>query len=617
MLAHVNDAPLTMAFLSQAYRQKTLHPRDVAHEVFRRIERDRNRLGAVWLYIEPRERVEAVAEGLDERREAGEALPLFGVPFAVKDNIDVAGVPTTAGCTALSTVPVEHARVVARLIDAGAIFVGKTNLDQLATGLVGVRSLFGIPTNPFDDRVIPGGSSSGSAVAVAAGQVSFALGTDTAGSGRVPAALNNVVGLKPSRGLLSTSGVVPACRSLDCVSVFALSVEDACAVAEVARAFDASDPYSRPDADRVSFVPGRLPAAFRFGVPRQSDLVFFGDTEARRCFGAAVRQLARKGGEPAEIDFGPFREAGHLLYEGPWVAERLAVGQELLAQHPEALLPVIREILTEAMGVDAIAAFRGMYRLEELRRRASRTWDAVDFLVVPTVPTIYTVAEVLEEPRRLNAQLGVYTNFVNLLDFAALAVPAGFRRDGLPTGITLIGPHASDGTLAAVGSAYHRSLDLPLGATGQKDEAASEISPQRDRPARGLEGVLLAVVGPHVSGLLLNRQLREAGATLVRTCRTERAYSLFALPETTPPNAGMIRALHRETGAAIEVEVWTMAVEAFGGFVARVPAPFCVGTVSLEDGTSVHGLLCEPHATRGAKDISRHGGWRAYLEAEK
>jgi allophanate hydrolase len=610
------DTALTISSLSSAYERGTLRPQDVVEEVFGRLDGDRNRLQNVWLHVEQREKVEARATRLEQEREAGKALPLFGIPFAVKDNIDVAGVPTTAGCTAYARTPSTDATVFHRLQAAGALFVGKVNLDQLATGLVGVRSPFGIPTNPFDEKMIPGGSSSGSAVAVAAGHVSFALGTDTAGSGRVPAAFNNVVGLKPTRGVLSTSGVVPACRSLDCVSVFAMTVGDASLVAEAAKGFDPSDPFSRPDANMVRFVAGRCPPAFRFGVPQDKDLDFCGDEEARRCFDEAATRLFRLGGQRVEVDFGPFGEAGNLLYDGPWLAERLFVGQDLLSRTPEALLPVIREILSEATRIDAVTAFRGMYRLEELKRITARTWDDIDVLVVPSTPTIYTVAEVLREPRRLNAHLGRYTNFVNLLDLAALAVPAVFRRDRLPSGITLIGPRGSDATLAALGAAFHRSLALPLGATGHPHDASRAELSDADRPQTPTESVLLAVVGAHLSGLPLNHQLQQAGGVLVRKCRTQASYRLFALPRTSPPKPGMIRVAPPDAGMAIEVEVWSVPTAAFGGFVAGVPAPLSIGTVFLEDGTSVHGFLCEHHALQGAEDISRFGGWRGYLARE-
>jgi allophanate hydrolase len=600
MLESLHQRALTIPFLREAYESGAVGPRQIADEVLARIGPDDDNRKRIWIHLDE-EGVRMAASLLGNRRTSAASLPLYGIPFAVKDNIDVAGVPTTVGCPALSRVATTDAQVVARLVAAGALFVGKTNLDQLATGLAGVRSPYGVAPNPFDATMIPGGSSSGSAVAVSTGQVTFALGTDTAGSGRVPAGFTNIVGLKPSRGLLSTTGVVPACRSLDCVSILALTVEDASAVAEVAKGFDPTDPFSRPGANQSRFAPGPAPKSFRFGVPSGGDLVFFGDKEAEQCFANSVRGVERLGGRAVPIDFTPFRDTGRLLYEGPWVAERLVAGGELLSRFPGELLPVIREILSEARSLDAVAAFKGFYQLEALRRRAAQIWELIDVLVVPTAPTIYSIEEVLAEPRRNNSRLGVYTNFVNLLDLAALAVPAQFRPDGLPSGITLIGPHGTDAWLASLGSVFHASTGVPLGNT-------------REMPG---ERFAIAVVGAHLSGLPLNHQLRDAGAILLRKCRTAPLYRLYALPATTPPKPGMIRIVAPETGHEIEVEVWSMPAATYGGFVAGVPSPLSIGTISLEDGSSVQGFLCEPYAVVGATDISHHGGWRAYLEQKQ
>jgi allophanate hydrolase len=590
---------LTLSFLKEQYRSGKVGPEQVVEEVLSRIGPQSEARARTWIHLDE-QKVRHAAALLAKRHDA-QSLPLYGIPFAVKDNIDVSGMPTTAGCPALSRVASADAQVVARLVAAGALVIGKTNLDQLATGLVGVRSPYGVAPNPFGESAIPGGSSSGSAVSVSAGQVTFALGTDTAGSGRVPAGFTNIVGLKPSRGMLSTSGVVPACRSLDCVSVFALTVEDAATVAEVAKGFDPTDPYSRSYADENRFTPRMAPSSFRFGVPSGEDLVFFGDTHADQAFANAVRALERMGGRAVPVDFAPFRETGRLLYEGPWVAERLVAGGEILSRDPEALLPVIQDILSEARSLDAVAAFRGLYELESLRRVTARAWDLIDVLVVPTAPTIYSIDQIRAEPRKLNARLGVYTNFVNLLDLAALAVPASMRPDGLPSGITLIGPHGTDAWLASVGSAFHRSTGLPLGHTGETQGTRSTV----------------AVVGAHLSGLPLNHQLRDAGASLVRACRTAPIYRLYALPNTTPPKPGMVRVGAADTGHAIEVEVWSIPSSTYGAFVAGVPAPLSIGTLLLEDGTSVQGFLCEPYALTGATDISHHGGWRAYLREKK
>jgi allophanate hydrolase len=419
---------------------------------------------AIWISRSSESAVRARARELDVEAAADPSivarLPLFGIPFAVKDNIDVAGMPTTAACPAFAYTPAETAPIVARLLAAGAVLLGKTNLDQFATGLVGTRSPYGVPRNPFDARFIPGGSSSGSAVAVATGLVSFALGTDTAGSGRIPAAFNNIVGLKPTRGLLSTRGVVPACRSLDCVSVLALTAEDASTVFNVAAVFDAGDPLARaPDAT----VASRFGSRFRFGVPAWPDLEFFGDEAAAAMFGAAIGILEKAGGTSLEIRFAPFRDAGRLLYEGPWVAERLHATQALLSENPDAVLPVTRSILEDARGYSALDAYRAQYELAALRRAVDGAFATVDVLLLPTAGTIYESAAVAAEPKRLNANLGLYTNFVNLLDLAAIALPAGFGESGLPFGISLIAQTFRDSALLDLGTRFQEIVGLPLG----------------------------------------------------------------------------------------------------------------------------------------------------------
>ena len=420
---------------------------------------------AVWISRSSENELRARARELDTEAVADPGtiarLPLFGIPFAVKDNIDVAGMPTTAGCPAFAYVPAETAPVVCRLLAAGAVLLGKTNLDQFATGLVGTRSPYGVPHNPFDARFIPGGSSSGSAVAVAAGLVSFALGTDTAGSGRVPAAFNNIVGLKPTRGLISTRGVVPACRSLDCVSVFALTASDAAAVFDVAVGFDADDPLTRPSKPTVIASFG---SHFRFAVPPSSDLEFFGNDRARSLFGAAIELLERVGGTTVEVPFAPFRDAGRLLYDGPWVAERLHATQALLCENPDAMLPVTRSILEGAHQYRALDAYRGQYRLAMLRRAADGVFAEVDVLLLPTAGTVYETAAVAAEPLQLNRNLGLYTSFVNLLDLAAIALPAGFGDNALPFGVSLIAPAFRDLALLDLGDRFQQVARLPRGA---------------------------------------------------------------------------------------------------------------------------------------------------------
>lgn len=554
-------------------------PANTVREVYRRIaERGED---AVWIHLPP---IDEVLAQLPPDR----TLPLFGLPFAVKDNIDVAGWSTTAACPDFAYMAERDATVVGRLRGAGAILIGKTNMDQFATGLVGTRSPYGIPRSVFDERYISGGSSSGSAVAVAAGLVSFSLGTDTAGSGRVPAAFNNIVGLKPTRGLLNPRGVVPACRSLDCVSIFATSVADAQEICALAECYDPDEAFSRvrPGANRES------PLSSRFGVPRAEQLEFFGDNEAAALFAQTVERLERLGHERVEIDHAPFRDAGRLLYSGPWVSERLAAIQPFFEQHADALHPVVRQILTDAAKYSAVDAYRGLYELERLRQFAARAWEQIDVLLLPTTPTIYTVNEVIADPVRLNGNLGIYTNFVNLLDLCGIAVPAGFRpSNGLPFGVTLLAP------------AFHESNLCTL-ARQLLGEAVESV-PRSDK-------VALAVAGAHLSGQPLNYQLTERRGRLLRTCRTAPHYRLYALTNTTPPKPGLVRAPAIAAGG-IEVEIWTLDFAAFGDFVAQVPPPLVIGTLELEDGTTCKGFLCEWYALEHSQEITSHGGWRAYL----
>ncbi len=415
------------------------------------------------IFISLRDEADAIAEA---RALSGVAKdrPLLGVPVAVKDNIDVKGLPTTAACPAFSYDPAADATSVARLRAAGAIIIGKTNLDQFATGLVGVRSPYGVPRNPFDARLIPGGSSSGSAVAVAAGLVPLALGTDTAGSGRVPAGLNNIVGLKPSLGLISTKGVVPACRTLDCVSVFALTVDDGMTALAAMAGPDNADPYSRAHA--LGAVEP-MPRGMRIGVPMSGQRVFFGDKQAAQSYDGAVARFAKLGAAIVEIDVEPFYETARLLYEGPWLAERYLAIRSMLASSPDAIHPVTRAIILEGARPTAADAFAAFYKLEELRRVRDHVFNKIEALVLPTMPTVYTVDQVLADPIQLNSRLGTYTNFVNLLDLCGLAVPAAMRSDGAPSGITLLAPAGRDAALATIGRAFHADTGLPLGAIGR------------------------------------------------------------------------------------------------------------------------------------------------------
>ena len=565
-----------------------------AGEVMARIAAYDSIQAQAWIERFSQSAVIEAARGVDERVAAGETLPLAGTFCAVKDNIDVAGLPTTAACPAYLYRPERAAPVVERLIAAGAVVVGKTNLDQFATGLVGARSPYGIPACVFNRAYVSGGSSAGSAVAVAAGLVDFALGTDTAGSGRVPAAFNGLLGFKPTKGRWSSRGVVPACRSLDCVTVFTHDTALAATVDDVVAGFDEADPYSR----RAPAKPA-LPAAFRFGVPRPDQLQFFGDLEAEAMFAAAVQRVMAAGGTPVEADIDPLLEAAQLLYAGPWVAERTAALEGILRDAPGAVHPVVRAIVQPGAGLSAVETFRGLYQLQAFARTAERMWQGIDTLLLPTTGTIYRIAEVLAEPFALNANLGRYTNFVNLLDLAAIAVPAGFRLNGTGFGVTLIGPAWSDRALLDLATRY------------------LETSPMPEPPALDTAGkpqtVRLCVVGAHLAGMPLHWQLISRDARLVAKTCTAPAYKLYAIANSTPPKPALIHV--GEGGGSLEVEVYELDVAAFGSFVVEVPPPLAIGTVTLEDGSSVKGFVAEPRAIEGASDITALGGWRAYISS--
>jgi allophanate hydrolase len=531
------------------------------------------------------------------------SLPLYGIPFAIKDNIDLVGLPTTAACPEFAYTPDQHASVVQRLIGAGAIPLGKTNLDQFATGLNGTRSPYGACRNAFNPDFISGGSSSGSAVAVALGLASFSLGTDTAGSGRVPAAFNNLVGHKPSCGALSTRGVVPACRSLDAVSIFALTTEDAERVLAVAAGFDAADEYSRPLAPH-GFDFGRA-AGFRFGVPLAKDLKFFGNAEAKRLFGESVQRMKTLGGTPVEVDLAPFLETARLLYGGPWVAERYLAIRDFFDAQSDKVFPPVREIIAGGRDVSAADTFAHLYKLRAFKRTCDAVWDDIDVMLTPTAGTIYRVEEMQADPIRLNSSLGYYTNFMNLLDLAATAVPAGFQNDGLPFGVTLIAPPHQDGPLLHLASRMQQALGGRLGATDHALPQAEPLSLLPDGQVR------VAVVGAHLSGLPLNRQLTERNARLVATMQTAPRYRFYALPDGKRP--GLIQV--EDGGAAIACEVWEMPASQFGSFVAGIPAPLGIGKLELVDGSSVNGFICEGIGIADAQDITEFGGWRAWLAA--
>ncbi|SDO28056.1 allophanate hydrolase [Methylobacterium phyllostachyos] len=579
-------------------------PRTVVAEAYRRLAA----IGdpGIFLALVPEAEAQAAAAALPSFDPA--ALPLWGVPFAVKDNIDVAGLPTTAACPDFAHTPAETAPAVARLQAAGAILIGKTNLDQFATGLVGLRTPYPAPRNAIDPAYVPGGSSSGSAVAVAHGIVAFALGTDTAGSGRVPAALNNVVGLKPSLGSISSRGMLPACRTLDTLSVFAGTVADADAAFRVMLGFDGADPWSR--ALPVPPAPAGLPPGLRLGLPDAASLRFGGDGLSEAAFAASAADLETLAGAAALVDLAPMFAVAALLYDGPWVAERYAAIRPIMETRPEILHPTTRAVIAAAGRYSAADAFAGLYSLAELRRHADAVWDRVDVLAVPTYPRPQTCAAVRADAIGPNSELGTYTNFVNLLDWCALAVPGRPRADGFPAGITLLAPRGSDGLLAALGARLHAAAAGRIGA-GVSPVPAAEAGPVRARPGE----IELAVVGAHLSGLPLNRELATHGARYLRAVTTEPEYRLYALPGGPPHRPGLLR-VSDDRGGAIETEVWALSPAAFGAFVATIPEPLGIGTLRLADGTAPKGFLVESAGVAGAADITRFGGWRRYVASQ-
>ncbi len=596
-----NDHVYSLDFhsLSERYRTGETTPTAVIRDIYERIEQYAD--PAVWIYLAPIADSLARAKALEDK--TPDQLPLYGLPFAIKDNLDWVGVPTTAGCPAFAYTPERSATVVEQLCAAGAIPIGKTNLDQFATGLVGTRSPYGVCRNPFDVDYIPGGSSSGSGVAVSAGLVSFALGTDTAGSGRVPAAFTNIVGLKPTRGLISTRGLVPAVRSLDCVSIFALTCADAASVLQVAGGYDAEEIFSRQsEVKPISKIDG-----LRVGIPDQLD--FFGNTDAEQNYRAAIARLQNLGCQIVEINFQPFAETAQMLYGGPWVAERLAAIADFL--NPEVMNPVVYAIINSGKTYDAVATFRAFYQLAGLRQQADLTWQDIDVMAIPTTGTIYTVAEVEAEPIQLNSNLGRYTNFVNLLDLSALSIPSGFQTNGLPTGLTLVATAWQEALLVQLGSVFHAQLGGNLGATQHPLPAFSEPAMPSLSSASQPDQIKVAVVGAHLTGQPLNYQLTEQGATLVQSCKTSPIYKLYALKEKIP-KPGLVRQADNN-GSAIAVEVWQMPVAGFGRFVELVQSPMGIGTLVLENGEPMKGFICEPFAIANAPEISHFGGWKAYL----
>jgi allophanate hydrolase len=593
----LSELSLNIGSLQAHYRSGSLTPGDVIREVYRRIRALPDI--PIWIHLLPEEDAMRTAEALP----GSASSPVFGIPFAIKDNIDAANLPTTAGCPMFSYVAEQDATTVGHLKKAGGILIGKTNLDQFATGLVGARSPYGACSTVFHPEYISGGSSSGSAVAVAAGLVSFALGTDTAGSGRVPAAFNNLVGLKPTRGILSTHGVVPACRSLDCVSLLCLTAEDAAAVFSIAAGYDRNDPYSRHLPPKKSVA-----STYRIGIPTPLALSMV-EHGYLALFNKAGERLASLGHTLVEIDIRPFLQAAQLLYGGPWVSERFAAVGLFVKDHAEAVHPVVRDIILSGEKYSAVDLFNGQYALNRFRQETSDTWNVADFLLLPTAPDIFRIAEVESDPVALNSRLGVFTNFVNLLDLAAVAAPAGFRADGLPFGITFVGQTFSDRSLLALVASYLGSLRPSLGGTRVP-------YPETFAPAKEIDSdrIMIAVAGAHLTGEPLNYQLTARDGRFIRNAKTAPSYQLFALPGTSPSKPGLVR-VGAETGRSIDLEVWELPTAEFGNFLKEVPSPLTIGMIHLSDGRVVKGFLCEEVIAKDALNISEFGGWKTYLKS--
>jgi len=636
---------LPIPLLSEKYEKGELTVSQTVEEVMNRMSNDK----ASWIFKIPQHHIKSKAENLDEKLRSNpnitKELPLFGIPFSVKDNIDLASFPTTAGCPDYSYVPWSNNPVVDKLEEAGAICVGKNNMDQFAAGLVGVRSPYGIPVNPFNPDFCPGGSSSGSGVVVSTGQVSFSLGTDTAGSGRIPACFTNTVGLKPSKGLLSTRGMVPACRSLDCMSIFALTCNDAWKVLQLGKGFDFEDEYSRQEPVIPPTRIGKNPSALTFAIPRPSDLKFYSEKEeSSAIFNKALEILESLSLVPGKeeknpivpIDFTPFTSVAKILYDGPWTAERLSAIENFFFTNPDSIHPVTRGIIGKGKNFTAVQTFNSMRTLEKLKKEAYREIKekGVDVLVVPTASITPTIEEIKQVPTGINTVMGYYTNFVNLLDLCAVALPVDFMKSlGMPTGITLIAPAFNDELLYSIASEFQRKRDIVLGTS--KTLSYSSLPSQYNTSAPPLrkyvkkdtagdnKWVEIAVVGAHLSGLALNHRLLNLGAQLVRKAKTSNNYELYDItkPNDKVSRPGLVRLPEGKTAdKQIDVEVWKIPSQYVGEFLsANVSAPLAIGNIELDPSTSpvtsVLGYVCQDYATSNGKNITSFGGWRPYVES--
>lgn len=600
-----NDATgsLDLVTLKKAYANGTLTPTRVINAIYDRIAARGD--DHVWIYLVARENALAAARELESQ--GYDDRPLWGIPFSVKDCNDILGLPTTNALKEGTYIAQSSGQALDRLFEAGALLIGKTNMDQFGIGLVGMRTPYGACSCVFNERYISGGSSSGSGVSVAAGLSSFSVANDAAGSGRVPAGFNNIVGIKPTPGLVSNACVSGGgcVKTIETLSVFALTVEDGMDVLTLMAGYDPSYPFSKPEADAVPLIPVTPPPSFRFGVPAGNALRFFGDTEAERLFTEAITRLTAMGGEKVEVDFTPFEETQRILYDGPWISERALSLDSVLENHREAIHPVTRQILSKSGNFTALDTFAAIHRIAELKCETRAVWDGIAVLMVPTTPTIYTKEEIEANPIELNSRLGIYTNFVNLMGLCGIAVPNGFRNDGVPLGVTFLAPGFQEARAAGIAAAFHKETGLKLA----KFDNPYPTPVEQALPEGYRE---IAVVGAHLSGMPLNHELVERGGFFRRSTFTSGDYKLYLLAGTVPAKPGLIRA---EVGASVAVEIWALPVAGFGDFIGRIPAPLGVGKLTLADGSQVTGFLCESTAIAGQPDITSYGGWRSYSQS--
>ncbi len=599
---------LSITELHERYRNGLLSPATLIADITEKIKSFEE--NNIWIHPLDEDELEVYISNLQGK--GPDELPLYGIPFAIKDNIDLVGIATTAACPEFSYIPKENAFAVQLLIDAGAIPIGKTNLDQFAAGLVGTRSPYGAVKNAFDPAYVSGGSSSGSAVAVALGQVSFALGTDTAGSGRVPVAYNNLVGLKPTKGRISTSGLVPACRSLDCISIFALNPDDVSEVFNIVDCYDPADIYSRVSTDTTKSK------KYKIGVPDRSFLKFFGNKDYKNLFDDFVNEIlnekigsgvnTEESYELVNIDFTPFINTANLLYQGPWLAERYAAIDDFIDSNPDAIFPVTKNIILPAKDIGAVETFKKLYELQALKKETDKILEQVDFVVTPTVGTKYRIDEVNDEPIKLNSNLGYYTNYMNLLDYAAIAIPAGFDKDNFPFGVTLFSDAFTDRALLEQAKKLLDGKHIKMGATNF-EWTRKEVSIHCNQ---GVTTIDIAVCGAHLSGMPLNHQLTDNNAVLIKATKTEASYKLYALAGEPPLRPGLVKDC--DNGKSIEVEVWRMPLSSFGVFIINIPSPLGIGKAILEEGEEVNSFICESYGIIDAIDITDFGGWRNYIK---